>query len=222
MPQFRMEIEKLRDRLLDMAVAGSVALNKAIQSVYTRDADLAVEVIEGDAAINAMERELDQVCLKLIALDQPVAGDLRLVLGAMRMVVDLERIGDEAVIVAERALILHERPPYNLPPLFDTLCALTRQYMEGGITALRTLDVATAVSLCEGIMGPVDVNRRLNLELTESMIAESRRVERAIQVVHISNKLRRCCELSMNLAESVIFVSQGESVKHLYTDRVRV
>ena len=123
MTQFRIEMERLRDKLLDMAVAGSVALNKAIQSVYTRDADLAVEVIEGDAAINAMERELDQVCLKLIALDQPVAGDLRLVLGAMRMVVDLERIGDEAVIVAERALILHERPPYNLPPLFDTLCA---------------------------------------------------------------------------------------------------
>ena len=71
-------------------------------------------------------------------------------------------------------------------------------------------------------MGPVDVNRKLNLQLTESMIAESRRVERAIQVVHISNKLRRCCEHCMNLAESVIFVSQGESVKHLYTDRVRV
>ena len=222
MTQFRLEIERLRDRLLDMAVAASVALNKSIQSVYTRDADLAAEVIEGDAALNAMERELDQVCLKLIALDQPVAGDLRMVLGAMRMVVDLERIGDEAVIIAERALILHERPPYTLPPLFDTLCAMARQYMEGGIAALRNLDPVVAVELCEGIMAPVDVNRRLNLELTESMIAESRRVERAIQVVHISNKLRRTCELNMNLAESVIFVTQGESVKHLYTDRVRV
>lgn len=222
MTQFRMEIDRLRDRLLDMAVAASVALNKSIQSVYTRDADLAAEVIEGDAGLNAMERELDQVCLKLIALDQPVAGDLRMVLGAMRMVVDLERIGDEAVIIAERALILHERPPYTLSPLFDTLCAMARQYMEGAISALRDLDLARAVELCEVIMGPVDVNRRLNLELTESMIAESRRVERAIQVVHISNKLRRSCELCMNLAESVIFVSQGESVKHLYTDRVRV
>lgn len=222
MTQFRKEIERLRDRLLDMAVASSVALNKSIQSVYTRDADLAAEVIEGDEFLNAMERELDQVCLKLIALDQPVAGDLRLVLGAMRMVVDLERIGDEAVIIAERALILHERPPYHLPPLFDTLSQMARQYMERGIAALRNLDTAAAVELCEGIMAPVDVNRRLNLVLTESMIAESRRVERAIQVVHISNKLRRSCELCMNLAESVIFVSQGESVKHLYTDRVRV
>jgi len=94
---------------------------------------------------------------------------------------------------AERALILHERPPCALPPLFDSLCDLTRQYMEGANSALRDLDLARAVELIEGIMGSVDVNRRLNLDLTENMIAESRRVERAIQVVHISNKLRRSC-----------------------------
>jgi len=113
--QFDRELADLKMNLLRMADAAEQAVQNSIISVLNRDSELAKEVIIGDLAINDMELEIDEQCLKLLALRQPLATDLRFITASMRINAELERIGDQAVNIAERALELNQRPPLNLP-----------------------------------------------------------------------------------------------------------
>ena len=111
--KFHRDIEVLKEQLMKMAALAEAALDRSITALMTRDADLAREVIKGDTVINELEEELDNACVRVIALYQPVAVDLRQVMAVDHLIVELERLGDLAVNVAEEALILEELPPRN-------------------------------------------------------------------------------------------------------------
>jgi phosphate transport system protein len=217
----RHEMDGIHKSLLNMAQMSLDAVDRALHSAYERDTVEASEVIESDHIINEMMRELDRKVMRVMALEQPVARDLRFLFGTMRMVTDLERIGDEAYIIAERALILSEKPTVDTPALLRELGDVTQKNMLHTLKMLATLDSAMAWNMCDNIMPPVDLSRKLIREMTELTARECHKVEGAIQFISMATMLRRICEHCMNVAENVIFITEGEDVRGLYQDRIK-
>ena len=177
----------LRTRLLVMAASVGIALEEAGKALAANDPGRATAVMENDAAIDALENEIDEMALQLLARTQPVAGDLRFVVSALRMVVDLERIGDEAVSVAEQAVRIFR----------ENRADEALQCIHGDGEALQC-----EVRIIQGIMERLsDPTSGLKPPL-------------AMHIILITRSLTRIWRRSINIAEHVYFISQGESLKH--------
>ena len=212
-------LAELKDLTLRMAGLARAALDKAIRAVLERDIELAEAVLNEDANIDSLECELDRLNLRLLALEQPWAGDLRFIVGCMRMSVDIERIGDEAANIADRSLLLYSRPPLQTTTLLETFAGLARGLVDDAIRCFEQGDVDLARDICARNHEALNVNLKLLQDAVEFMIAESRQVERSIQVSFIGYSLKRICDLCANVAESVIFIQLGETIKHSCQDR---
>jgi len=208
------DLEKLKTEILMAFRMAQVAVDKSLRSVFARDAAMARAVIDGDAALDALECVLDAEVLRLLALYQPVAGDLRAIVGCMRAVGDIERIGDQAVNVAHRSLILAELEPFALPSELDELADSTRSFLAMTAACLADLDVDVARRLCDESEDILELNVSILKEMTEYMRDAARPVERAVQVCFIAHGLKRVCDQCTNIAESVVFVREGACSRH--------
>jgi phosphate transport system protein len=169
--------------------------------------------------VNRLEVEIDELALKLLALEQPVAGDLRFILGCMRISVDLERIADEAVNIAERSIMLSSRPP--LPFHQDVLEMGTKALamLRHAAQAFSSSNVEEALQVCH-LDNEVDVLNHKNMrQVIEYMIHETPAIERSVHTIILIRRLERIGDLATNIAESVVFIAQGVNIKHkLYFD----
>ncbi|SFK19603.1 phosphate uptake regulator, PhoU [Desulfomicrobium apsheronum] len=213
------EIETLKLKVLKMVSLTEDAVQKSIQAYVNKDLYLAEEVQDGDVEVNRLEVEIDELALKLLALEQPVAGDLRFILGCMRISVDLERIADEAVNIAERSIMLSSRPP--LPFHQDVLEMGTKALamLRHAAQAFSSNNVEAALQVCH-LDNEVDVLNHKNMrQVIEYMIHETPAIERSVHTIILIRRLERIGDLATNIAESVVFIAQGVNIKHkLYFD----
>ncbi len=208
------DLEKLKTDMLTAFHMAQVAVEKALRTVFERDPAPARAVIAADATIDGMECALDAEILRLLALYQPVARDLRYILGCMRSVGDIERIADQAVGIAYRGLWLAEREPIAPPARLEELAGATREFLARTAVCFSELDLDVARRVCEESEDILELNVAILKEMTEYMREVARPVERAVQVSFIAHGLKRVCDQCTNIAESVVFIREGACSRH--------
>ncbi len=211
---FHEQLKKLNDTLLTMAVAVETSIAKAIDALVDRDNKLADEVIASDDKINQLEILIDEQCLKLLATQQPMAIDLRFITSAMKINNDLERMGDHAVNIAERAKILNEQE--QLKPLIDIprMAQITQSMVKDSLDSFINGDVVKAQSICIRDDEVDQLDDQLFRELITYMMNDTKTISRAIDLILISKNLERIADLSTNIAEEVIFIYKAKTIKH--------
>lgn len=208
------ELKKLKNNVLQMAATIEASLSDAIKALLERDDSLAENVIEKDKIINSFDVMIDEECIKLIALKQPVASELRFIITAMKITSDMERIGDLCVNICERVLELNKEPqlkPYkDLPKMAETVKIMLRE----AIDAFLQKDVELA---CEVIKKDDTVDYYLNEitnELITFMIRDSSTIYRANKITHIAKYLERIADHCANISENVIYLVKGKIIRH--------
>ena len=215
------DLELLKKELLAMSGMVEVATDRAIAAVVDRRRDLAAEVVAGDDAIDQKELEVEDDCLKMLALHQPVAGDLRFIITALKVNNDLERMGDLAKNIAERALALVSEAPIAGAETFQRMAERVRTMVHGCIDALVQRDVDLAKRVCLQDQEVDAENRRHFDELQEVMRRDPAAVERAVHLLSVSRHLERIADHATNVAEEVVFLVDGEVIRHLRLARAR-
>jgi phosphate transport system protein len=207
-------IHKLKVDVLQMMHLAQDAVRKAVASLLEHSATKAREVIDADREINDFECRIDSESLKLLALHHPVAKDLRFIVGSMRMLVNIERLGDEAANIAERVLVMTTEPRQPLHEDLKQLADLALDLLRACISCYMDLDAEAAVAVIEQNAAALDLNVRIFREVTSEMIREARPVERAVQQSFVAHSLKRICDQCANIAESTIFIRKAIDYKH--------
>ncbi len=215
---FDRELGNLRQDLLRMAALAETAVGKSVESVTNRDSDRAREVIIDDITLNRMELAIEEQAFKLLALRQPVATDLRLTVAAMRIATELERIGDQAVNVAERALELNSRPPLELPIDIKLMADIALGMVRTSIDAFVNQDPKLALQVCQRDVEVDILDDEYIQKLLDSMIQESRWVTRLHHFIIVVRNLERIADLATNIAEDIVFIVEGRVIKHRCED----
>jgi phosphate transport system protein len=211
---YEAELRELREMLLTMGGKVEEAIAESVRSVTERDADLALKVRANDAEINRLEVDIDNACRRILALRQPAASDLRFITTALKIVTDLERMGDLAVNIAQRALDLAQAPP--LRPMHDlaSLADLSEQQLRRALDAFVESDPARA----EEVMRGDDLLDALYLkifnELLALMMEDPRAIRRATSAMFAAKQLERIGDHAINVAEMVIYMVRGTDVRH--------
>lgn len=213
--QFHQELDKLKQNLLHMAALTERALDRAMNAFLERDSDLAQDVIEYDEEINLLEVEIDRLSLRLLALDQPMARDLRFIVGCMRICSDLERIADQAVNISERTLFLNQRSPLPHQHTIEGLGKVSQEMLNKVLQAFVDQDVEKAREVCMMDDDADDLNVKNLRGMIDYMLNEVRAVERAVHMIILSRCLERAADHATNIAESVIFIVDGVNIKHM-------
>jgi phosphate transport system protein len=211
---FESDLETLKRRLLHMGSLCEAQTHKALISLMERRAELSRQVIEGDAAVNLLQIEIDDRCLKMLALQQPMATDLRLITSAMKMGADLERIADQAVNIAETALRLLETPP--LKPVIDIaeMAEIAQKMTRDALDSFVRRDAALARDVLERDDKVDQLKDRVFRVLLTHMMADPGTIERALGLILISRNLERIADHATNIAEDVIFLVEAKDVRH--------
>ena len=206
----------LRTRLLVMCASVGIALEEAGKALVSNDPGRAAAVIESDVAIDALENEIDEMALRLLARSQPVASDLRFVVTSLRMVVDLERIGDEAVSMAEQATLMQDMPGFSVIPHVRELYVSAREAFENAVRVFRENDAQGALIMSRGDDEAVQTEVRIIQGLMEGLSDPQSSLEphQAMHIILVTRSLTRIWRRSVNIAEHVYFISRGESLKH--------
>jgi phosphate transport system protein len=211
---YEAELATLREKLVLMGGLAEEILTKGVQAYVERDTELARTTIRIDRRINRTEVELDELCMRILAMRQPVASDLRFITIALKVVTDIERIGDLGVNICERVAELNDEPP--LPPI-DGVNELSDEVVETlheAVDVLVTRDAERAVSL---LNRDATVDQRyaaLFGELLELMANDPSTVYRATRIQSIAKYLERIADHAMNIAEDVVFLVRGKDIRH--------
>jgi phosphate transport system protein len=211
---FDEELADLKTKLLRMAAQAEDQIDKALTALVTRDSALAREVIERDHLVNALDVEIDEESIRLLALHQPAARDLRLVTTAMKIATELERISDLAENVCERAIELNEEP--QLKPYIDipTMGNMARMMVKQSIDAFVKDDSALARKVLTDDDYVDDLMEQLFRELLSFMIEDARTISRAIRLSFIAKYLERMADHATNIAELVVYLVEGKIIRH--------
>lgn len=215
-------IRKLKVDVLHMMHLAQESVRKALASLLANDAGLAREVIAADSEIDDFECRIDTESLKILALHHPVAKDLRFIVGSMRMLVNIERLGDEAVNIAERVVVLAAEPRQPVNEDLRRLGDLALELLRATIGCYTDLDAGAAMAIIDQNAASLDLNVRVFREVTREMIQEARPVERAVQHSFVAHSLKRVCDQCANIAESALFIRKGIEFKHKCAPRPEV
>ena len=211
---FHEELETLKQTLLAMGGLVEDQIRRVLRALVERDSDLAQEVIDRDREVNAYDVEVDEKCVELLALHQPTAGDLRFITTAMKIVTDLERIGDQAVNIGQRVLELNREP--QLKPYIDLprMAELAQSMVKESLDAFVARDTELARQVC-GEDDAVDaLKEQIFRELLTFMMEDPKTIPRAIRLILISRFLERVADHATNIAEMVIYMVESKMVRH--------
>jgi phosphate transport system protein len=211
---FHEELEGLKQTLLAMGALVEDQIRRVMRALVERDDGLAQAVIEGDRQVNTYDVEVDEKCVELLALHQPAAGDLRFITTAMKIVTDLERIGDQAVNIAQRAIELNREPqlkPYiDLPRMAESAARMVKESLD----AFVNRDTALARRVCGEDEAVDALKEQVFRELLTFMMEDARTIPRAIRLILISRFLERVADHATNIAEMVVYMVEGKMVRH--------
>jgi len=212
--QFDEELKILKEKLLEMAgrVEGSITV--AIKALTDRKEELAQEVLENEEKINLMDIEIDELCMRLLALRQPMASDLRFITSAMKITSELERIGDQAVNISERTLELLQYP--LLKPLIDIprMATLAQDMVRDSINAFINGDDKLAKDICLRDDEVDSLNDQVFRELLTYMMQDPSTITRAVPLILVGRHLERIADHATNISEDVFYLVKGKTIKH--------
>ena len=211
---FVQKIDALKAQLLQMGGRAESIIGKSIEALRRRDPALAQQVIEDDRAIDLLEIEIEERCVELLALLQPLATDLRFITAALKISNDLERVGDHGVNIAGSALRLAAEP--ELKPLVDIprMATLAAGMLREALDTFVKRDAETARKLVRRDDEVDALNRQLFRELISYMIEDPRSITRAMELVLVARNLERVADLATNIAEEVVFIAEARIIKH--------
>ncbi len=208
------ELEKLKTLSLKMASYVKESLKDCIYAFKNMDTDLAQQIVDGDEKINHLEVKIDETCLKLLALEGPVAKDLRFIIGCMRASIDLERIGDETANIAQTTIILSLKPKL---PFYSELTHMGNKSLEMLEYALESFfkpDPVIAIDVCKMDSTVDKLNNNIIREIIAYMVKEIPAIERSVYCINIARRFERIGDLATNIAESGVFIAKGINIKH--------
>jgi phosphate transport system protein len=214
---FDIELNYLRQSILTMGGKVELMIADSVKSLVERDTALAVRTIALDHEVNTAEVSIDEHCLELLALRQPVGRDLRFITIALKIVTDLERIGDQCANIAKRARELNEEPP--LKPYIDIprMAHWAELMVKEALDAFVIGDADLAVKVCRNDSFVDDLNIQIQRELLTFMIEDPTTISRAMKLNYISKSLERIADHATNVAEMVIFMVKGKDIRHTIT-----
>ncbi len=212
--QFDEELKKLKEKLMEMASLTEESISLAVRSLKDRKEELAHKVFKGEEAVNLLDVEIDNLGLQLLALRQPMAVDLRFISSAMRIAVELERIADLSVNIAERVLDLLKVP--LLKPLIDIprMAELAQDMVKDSIDAFINRDDQLARNVCERDDEVDDLNDQIFRELLTYMMQDPGNIKRAVDLILVARHLERMADHATNISEDVIYFVKGKTIKH--------
>jgi len=209
------ELRSLRDKLLLMGGSVELQLQNVVKALTKRRSDLAIRVIENDLSVNKLDVEIDETCLRLLALHQPTARDLRFITTAMKISTELERISDLAENIAERAIELNQEPqlkPYiDIPRMSD--CAI--QMLKECLDAFMTRDAELARKVCRDDDYVDDLTEQLFRELVSFMLEDPGTITRATRLTFIGKYYERIADHATNVSELVVYMVEGKIIRHM-------
>ena len=210
----RRDLQGLERRLLVLAAQVEEAVRRSISALLERRVELAQGVIDGDAEIDRGEVELEEECLKILALHQPVASDLRFVTACLKIDNDLERIGDLAANIAKRVVSLSSQPAVPVPGLVKEMVEDCARMLRDAIDAFIKGDATLARSVCDRDDRVDRANRKVIGELLELMHEDDSKIDQAVELVSASKSLERIADHATNIAEDVIYLVEGDIIRH--------
>jgi phosphate transport system protein len=214
MRHFVEELEQLKTKLLEMSSLVEAAIQRSISAVIHKDRSAADEVFRNEARINAIEIEVDEFCVNLLALQQPMAADLRLIVAALKINTDLERMGDLAVNIAQRARSLIEEPV--IKPMIDIphIAGLVQSMVRKALDAFVTRDPELARSVLASDDAVDNMRTACYHELVSFMEKDPQNIKAALDLLAVTRNLERIADHSTNIAEDVLFLVKGVDVRH--------
>jgi phosphate transport system protein len=216
--QLDMHLKALKDKLLLMGGSIESQLQDALQALTGRDSELAIRVVENDLAVNRLDVEIDEDCLRLLALHQPTAGDLRFITTAMKIATEFERISDLAENIAERAIELNREPqlkPYiDIPRMANWTIRMVKECLDAFVNG----DAELARKVCRDDDFVDDLTEQMFRELVSFMLEDPRTITRAIRLTFIGKYFERIADHATNVAELVVYMVEGKIIRHVSAD----
>jgi len=216
---FHEELAQLKQRLLDMSGQAENLVDLSIKSLLERDRAIAEEVIAGDKVLNALEVEIEQRAVRLLALQQPMARDLRFLIGTIKVSSDLERVGDHAVNIAESAVRLVEHKGRLTPsPALEDMARRARAMLSDALDAFLRADGALGREVCKADDAVDALHDSVFRVLLTHMMESSRNIGPALELLLVSRNLERVADLATNIGEDAVYLAEGKQIKHHFED----
>ncbi len=213
------ELKRLKDKVFRMGLQVEEAVGKATQSLVERDSRKAEEVLKGDQEINLCEIEIDEMGHELIALYQPTAVDLRFITMVLKINSDLERMADQAVNIAEKAIQINQEPPMKPYVDFPKIAETAREMLRESLEAFMERDAEKAKKILEEDDVIDGINDRIYGELQKTMQERPDTIRQGVALIMVSHNLERIADLATNIAEDVIYLARGIDVRHHIRER---
>jgi phosphate transport system protein len=212
--KFHRELATLKEQLLELARLAEQAMERSVRAFLKRDENLAHQVIKGDKAVNELEETIDGECVRLIALFQPVAIDLRQLMAVDHISAELERIGDSATNIAEEVLALQDSPPEPAHPELPQMARDVQEMVRQSLRAFLQRDTQLAREICKADNIVDELDRDIITELLEDMTGNPGAIPAGQSQINVVRNLERVGDHATNIAEQVVYMVEGESVRH--------
>jgi phosphate transport system protein len=212
---FHDQLGQLKNHLLEMSSRAEDLIELAVDSLRRRDVARAAEVVAGDREIDRMELEAEQLAVQLLALQQPMARDLRFLIGSIKVIADIERVGDHAVNVAQCVQRLHTLPPSSLPEhsLYE-MAERARRMLADSLDAFVRADGALGRDVCRRDDAVDALHDSLFRVLLTHMMADPRTINPALELLLVSRNLERVADIATNISEDAVYLAEGKQIKH--------
>jgi phosphate transport system protein len=216
--QKEQDLEALKERVLKMGGFVEEAIKKSVTALVERDRNLAIEVIDGDAIVNNYDVEIEEECIRFLAIWQPSGSNLRFITTAIKIITDLERMGDLAVDIGERTIELNDEPP--LKPYIDIprMAEAAQKMLKDSLDAFVARDAALALNVCAADDFVDNLNHQIFNELLVYMLQDPKNISRAVRLTYITKYLERIADHATNIAEMVVYMVQGKVIRHTACD----
>ena len=213
--QLQKEIEKLKSQILALSAKVENDVCMAVRAADNQDAAMARKVVSREDETNVMEVNVEEECLKILALYQPVASDLRYIVAVLKINQDLERIGDLAVHIAERAIFLCSCPRITIPVRLEQMAEKTQHLLKKVLDAFVNFDEPAAREVCASDREIDDMNQEIFQQVKAVIVKHPDQFESLLQIMHISRHLERIGDHATNIAEDLIYLIEGRIIRHM-------
>ncbi len=213
--QKELDIDRIKEQVLKMGGFVEDAIRKSIAALVERDRELAIQVIDGDAIVNNYDVEIEEECIRFLAIWQPTGSNLRFVTTAIKIITDLERMGDLAVDICERAVELLDEPP--LKPYIDIprMAEAAQKMLKDSLDSFIARDEELAIGVCSADDFVDNLNQQIFNELLIYMLKDPKNISRAVRLTYITKYLERIGDHATNIAEMVVYMVKGKVIRHM-------
>ncbi|MEY4961253.1 MAG: hypothetical protein RL610_1432 [Pseudomonadota bacterium] len=220
--QFNAELEAVRSSVLQMGGLVEEQIERAIEALTTGNIDLIEQVIADDSRVNAMEVSIDETCSQIIARRQPAAGDLRMIITVIKMITDLERMGDEASKIARMAKLIYDSRRKRMPRLIEIrhVANIALEMLRKSLDAFARLDIKTAAQVVRQDELVDEEFRSIIRQLITFMMEDPRMISTSLEILFVAKAIERIGDHAKNMSEYVVYLVKGKDVRHVTVEEI--